>query len=118
MTAGVNGANIAALDGSISATGQCPVNFVNGFNAPSSVNVEGAYVWFIIPSKFFQESTFNFINNNNHYVLKQSNIQDLTVNTKIKNCVTIPATNDNKISYTLVCVSNNGLGGKQEFKKL
>lgn len=118
MTAGTNGANIAALQGALSATGTCPVNFVNGFNAPNSVNVEGAYVWFIIPSKFFQESTFNFINGSNKYVLKQSNIQDLTVDTKIKNCVTIPAGNGNKIQYTLVCVSNNGLGGKQEFKKL
>ena len=118
MTAGTNGANIAALQGALSATGTCPVNFANGFNAPSSVNVEGAYVWFIIPSKFFQESTFNFINGSNKYVLKQSNIQDLTVDTKIKNCVTIPAGNGNKIQYTLVCVSNNGLGGKQEFKKL
>lgn len=118
MTAGTNGANIAALQGALSATGTCPVNFANGFNAPSSVNVEGTYVWFIIPSKFFQESTFNFINGSNKYVLKQSNIQDLTVDTKIKNCVTIPAGNGNKIQYTLVCVSNNGLGGKQEFKKL
>lgn len=118
MNAGTNGANIAALQGALSATGTCPVNFANGFNAPSSVNVEGAYVWFIIPSKFFQDSTFNFINGSNKYVLKQSNIQDLTINTKIKNCVTIPAGNGNKIQYTLVCVSNNGLGGKQEFKKL
>jgi len=111
----MNVANISTLEGAMSAIGQCPINFDNGFNPPASVNVEGAYVWFIIPSKYFNTSNFNFINGNNRYLLKQSNIQDLTITTKIKDCVSITT---GKIPYTLVCVSNNGLGGKQEFKKL
>lgn len=114
----VTGANltaISALEGAMSAVGQCPVDFANGFTAPSSVNVEGKFVWFIIPSKFFNTSNFNFINGNNKYLLKQSNIQDLTVDTKLKECVVV---NGGKIQYTLICVSNNGLGGKQEFKKI
>lgn len=106
--------NITNISGYTSAQGSCPIDFVNGFTVHSSVDVEGAYVWFIIPSKYFNKSNFNFINGNNKYLLKQSNIQDLTVNTKIKECVDI----DGKIPYTLVCVSNNGLGGKQEFKKI
>ena len=112
---GMNVANIGTLEGAMSATGSCPINFDSGFTAPSSVDVEGAYVWFIIPQKHFNVSNFNFINGSNRYLLKQSNIQDLTINTKIKDCVNITT---GKIPYTLVCVSNNGLGGKQEFKKL
>ena len=112
---GMNVANISNLDGALHAKGTCPIDFNNGFDAPSSINVESAYVWFIIPSKFFNKTNFNFINGLSRYLLKQSNIQDLTPTTKIKECVDIPT---QKINYTLVCVSNNGLGGKQEFKKL
>lgn len=112
---GMNVSSISSLEGAMSATGQCPVNFDSGFAAPASVDVEGAYVWFIIPSKYFNTSNFNFINGNNKYLLKQSNVQDLTTNTKIKDCVSITS---GKIPYTLVCVSNNGLTGPQEFKKV
>ena len=111
----MNVSYISTLEGAMSAIGRCPVNFDTGFMAPDSVDVENINVWFIIPSKYFNTSNFNFINGNNRYLLKQSNIQDLTVDTKIKECVSITT---DKIPYTLVCVSNNGLGGKQDFKKL
>jgi len=111
----MNVSYISTLEGAMSAVGQCPINFDAGFTAPNSVDVEGAYVWFIIPTKYFNTSNFNFINGNNRYLLKQSNIQDLTTDTKIKECVSITT---GKIPYTLVCVSSNGLIGKIDFKKL
>jgi len=109
-----NLSNITSIPSYMVAVGSCPINFVTGFDVDNSIDVEGAYVWFIIPSKYFNKSNFNFINGSNKYLLKQSNIQDLTVNTKIKECIDIAG----KIPYTLVCVSNNGLIGKQEFKKI
>lgn len=110
--------NITNVPGVMTAIGSCPINFDNGFTPHSSVDVEGTDVWFIIPSKFFNKNNYNFINGNNKYLLKQSNIQDLTYNTKLKDCVDIPASGNNKVAYTLVCVSNNGLVGPQEFKKI
>ena len=116
-----NIANIESIPGYMKSIGSCPINFTSGFDAHSSVDVENKYVWFIIPSKYFNKSNFNFINGSNKYLLKQSFLQDLTTETKIKDCVTIPANNTNaktKIEYVLVCVSDNGLTGKQEFKKI
>lgn len=111
----MNVSYISTLEGTMSAVGQCPINFDTGFIAPNSVDAEGTRVWFIIPTKYFNASNFNFINGNNRYLLKQSNIQDLTIDNKIKECVSITT---DKIPYTLVCVSSNGLIGKVEFKKL
>ena len=116
---GLNYSNIESLEGYMKKIGECPVNFVTGFTAPSSVNVEGQYVWFIIPSNYFNRTNFNFRNGSNNYLLKQSNIQDLTTSTKIKDTVVInPTDGANKKQYCLVCVSNNGLGGAVEFKKI
>ena len=116
-----NIANIESIPGYMKSIGSCPINFTSGFDAHSSVDVENKYVWFIIPSKYFNKNNFNFINGSNKYLLKQSFLQDLTTETKIKDCVTIPVNNTNaktKIEYVLVCVSDNGLTGKQEFKKI
>lgn len=113
--------NIESVAGYMKTNGSCPINFVQGFTPDNSVSTEGQFVWFIIPSKYFNVSNFNFINGSNKYLLKQSNIQDLTTATKIKDSITQINGSSiiyKKVEYTLVCVSNNGLGGAQEFKKV
>ena len=93
---------------------KCPIDYINGYNLDSTVeNGEGA-AWMIIPSKYFDETKFEFIDDaDNRYKLIQGPKEwHNYLRVSVKPMIHITYLN---IEYTLICLNDENIYGKQEF---
>lgn len=114
----VDMSQIETLEG-FNKSKDCPIDYVNGWNwndYDSIINADGYATWLIVPSKYFDESTYEFIddNNNNRYKMYIGPVSfNNTFDEEIKPMI---YKTYQGINYTIMCINDNNNNGEQVFK--